>query len=556
MKYIKLYKPDNANDSRWYTNFKNHKMYTEYMYNYDTFEGVSTRYFSVPNVLVGYGNPKIVNGKHKLEGKVSTIVERSLIYDSLLHFQLPSDIPAPLLKSLAISIGSQEVTRALLGTKLLMFVVDPFAELDPDTDNLIYHAPLTREHIMKFEGTPLAPKVIESSAEVTSDGYITFPLDGLKELDEVYIALELPYTYETYKAMFGASSGSTAIRLAFMTSTGNIISTYGMFTMLGNTSNLLYFNPSKVTDDAFRIFQGLVGSRLGVKTKQDLATMKYDVVSRRVCESNSFILQYLSDYNYYNEHRNYVAFKNVGDTSGEVFMSDDANGVVEWCKSKFSSITPQLLNTPDLDNDNWKTFETRPTLAPGEAIVIRSCRAHSSTFNPKFNIILEASGDIRTILNYISLPTTMFENTMSFYNCSNLTTPPDFSKIVEIGDYGCHSYFRCCGFSTPPDFSNVRRVGEQGFYNCFEECYELTTSPDFSNITKVGPEGFNYCFNGCYQLNRVTAPNVRVWDRAAFYCWLAGADPYSSGVVRKPANLEIPTGSESGVPTGWTTEDY
>lgn len=554
MKYIKLYKPDNTNDSRLYTNFKNHKMYADYMYSYDTFEG-SSRYFSVPNILVGYGNPKIVNGKHKLEGKVSIIVENNLVYDSLLHFQVPQD---KVFTSLLISIGSQVETRSLLEAKLLMFVVDPSAELDPNVDNLVYHAPLTREHIRKFEGTTLAPRVIESTGEVSSDGsdgYITFPLDDLKPRDEIYIALELPYTYDTYKSMFGATSESAAIRLVFRNdSETTSIRVEGAF---GNTSNLLYFNPSKVTDDAFRVFQASrAGSRLGIKTKQDLATLKYDVAASRVCEQGSFIQRYLSDYNYYNEHRNYVAFKNVGDTSGEIFMSDDANDIVEWCKSKFSSTTPQLLNTPDLDNDNWKTFETKPTLAPGEAIVIRSCRTCGKTFSPKFNIILEASGDIRTILNYISLPTTIFEDTMNFYQCSNLTTLPDFSKIVEIGDYGCCSYFRGCGFSTPPDFSNIKSVGEHGFSICFEECYELTTSPDFSNITKVGNEGFEYCFRGCFQLNRVTAPNVSVWDRTAFYCWLAGADPYSSGVLRKPANLEIPTNSESGVPDGWTTEDY
>lgn len=345
MKYIRLYKPNNPRDSRLYTNFKNHRAYADNMYRYGVFEG-SNRYFEIPSMLVGYGNPKIVNGKHKLEGKIGVLDENSLAYDSLLHFNVPDN---KVFKSLAISIGDQVSTRILLESKLLMFVVDPSAELDPNTDNLIYHAPLTREHISEFEGTGLAPKVIESTGEVSSDGYITFPLDGLKVRDEIYIALELPYTYDVYKAMFGNTSGSTAIRLVFRDESGSTIYVYSAF---GNTSNLLYFNPSKVTDDAFRIFRGMDGSqtttglRLGIKTKQDLATLKYDIASYGICELGSFELRFLSDYNYYNEHRNYVAFKNVGDTSGEIFMSDNANGVVEWCKSKFSSTTPQLLNTP------------------------------------------------------------------------------------------------------------------------------------------------------------------------------------------------------------------
>lgn len=270
--------------------------------------------------MIGYGNPKIVNGKHKLEGKVSTVVEKNLVYDSLLHFQVSE---GKIFKTLAISIGDKELTRSLLGTKLLMFVVDPSAELDPNTDNLIYHAPLTREHISEFEDTGLAPRVIESTGEVSSDGYITFPLDGPKANDEIYIALELPYTYDVYKAMFGNTFGSTAIRLVLRDDSDSAIFVDGAF---GNTSNLLYFNPSKVTDDAFRVFQGPTGSRLGVKTKQDLATLKYDVATSRVCESGSFTQRYLSDYNYYNEHRYYVAFKNVGDTSGEIRLEDDYRG--------------------------------------------------------------------------------------------------------------------------------------------------------------------------------------------------------------------------------------
>lgn len=608
MKYIRLYKPNNPGDSRLYTNFKNHKVYTDNMYKYGVFEG-SKQYFEIPNMLVGYGNPKIVKGKHKLEGQVSTITEQSLTYDSLLHFQVPEN---KVFKSLAISIGNQVSTRILLESKLLMFIVDPSAELDPNTDNLIYHAPLTREHISEFEGTGLAPIIISTTGEVSSDGYITFPLDRLKAKDEIYIALELPYTYDVYKAMFGNTSGSTAIRLVFRDESDSAIFVDDAF---GNTSNLFYFNPSKVTDDAFRIFRDMdgsqttIGSRLGIKTKQDLATLKYDITSDRICESGSFTQRHLSDYNYYNEHRNYVAFKNVGDTSGEIFMSDNANGVVEWCKSKFSSITPQLLNTPDLDNDKWKTFETKPTLAPGEAIVIRSCRSCGTTFKPKFNIILEASGDIRTVLNYISLPTAMdcsisFRDCASlittpdfskitsvrnyslgyaFQNCTSLTTPPDFSNVKKIEDNGCRGLFQgCTSLTTAPDFSNVKDVGVNGFMFCFWGCTSLTTPPNFSKITRARNSVFNYCFKGCTSLttppdfskitsitnygntfkgcfsectslNLVVTPNINTWIEDDFDYWLDRVAP--SGVVRKPAALIIPTGV-SGIPTGWTTENY
>lgn len=520
MKYIKLYKPSDASK---YSNFKNHKVYANNMYTYGVFEG-SNQYFEIPNILVGYGNPKIVNGKHKLEGQVSTITEQSLTYDSLLHFQVPSN---KVFKSLAISIGNQVSTSSLLGTKLLMFVVDPSAELNPNTDSLIYHAPLTREHISEFEGTPLASKVIESTGEVSSDGYITFPLDGLKVKDEIYIALELPYTYDVYKAMFGNTSGSTAIRLVLRDDSGSAIFVDGAF---GNTSNLFYFNPTKVTDDAFRIFRGMDGSqtttglRLDIKTKQDLATLKYDVTSSRVCESGSFTQRHLSDYNYYNEHRNYVAFKNVGDTSGEVRTNINIMNSVYWCKSKAGQ-----LNSPDLSNSSWKTFaEEIPVLNPGESIVVKTTNIAQKLFKSVLN--LEVSGDVRTIMNYKTLRSVVDRTEFSeaFQECKNLETSFDCSKITSVLD--------------------------GGFVYCFHGC-SLTTTPDFSRVTNVGNYGFSDCFNGCSSLTKAIAPNVSTWSVISqFSFWLVGTSP--TGTIYKPKTLEIPKDTSSGVPTGWTTADY
>lgn len=501
MKYIRLYKPNNPGDSRLYTNFKNHRAYADNMYKYGVFEG-SKQYFEIPNMLVGYGNPKIVNGKHKLEGKVSTIVEKNLVYDSLLHFQVPEN---KVFKSLAISIGNQVSTRILLESKLRMFVVDPSAELNPNTDNLIYHAPLTREHISEFEGTGLASKVIESTGEVSSDGYITFPLDRLKAKDEIYIALELPYTYDVYKAMFGSTSGSTAIRLVFRDESGSAIFVDDAF---GNTSNLFYFNPSKVTDDAFRIFRDMDGSqttiglRLGIKTKQDLAVLKYDVATSRVCESGSFTQRHLSDYNYYNEHRNYVAFKNADTETGSIRLSKGDVNSMYWCKSRVGQ-----PNTPDLSNSNWKTFaEETPVLSPGGSIVVKTTSSANKQFSSPLK--LETSGDIRTLMNYKTLRSGVGDQEFEcgFSGCTGITTPFDGSRVTSVGKFAFHSCFnKCSSLTTTPDFSNVVSVGYDGFWECFSECSSLTTAHDFSNVKSLDAYGFTWCFYGCSSLT--TAPD-------------------------------------------------
>jgi hypothetical protein len=143
-----------------------------------------------------------------------------------------------------------------------------------------------------------------------------------------------------------------------------------------------------------------------------------------------------------------------------------------------------------------------------------------------------------------------------FNGCSNLTTTPDFSNVTSI-EYASFNYCftQCSSLTIPPDFSKITGAKFTSFNSCFYKCIKLTTAPDFSNITSLeGGSTFLSCFKGCSSLNLVTAPNITTWDNNYFTDWLVNVA--SSGVVRKPAKLTIPTDSTSGVPTGWTTENY
>lgn len=519
-----------------YSNFKNHEVYTDNMYTYGVFEGTDM-YFEIPSTLVGYGNPRIVNGKHKLEGKISILDENSLAYDSLLHFQVPSN---KTFKSLSIKCagGSADPPSALLGSKLIMFVVDPSAELNPNIDNLIYHAPLTREHIRELEGTELAPTIISTTGEVSSDGYVTFPLDGLKSGDEIYIAVELPYTYDAYKTMFGTTSSSTTTTLVFKDESGTNVYVGGVF---GNTSNLFYFNPSKVTDDAFRIFcsindgsQTPTGLRLGIKTKQDLATLKYDIASNKICEFGSFTQRHLSDYMYYDEHRNYVAFTNLSSSAyttitlysgGSIRNHAISKDNIYWCESK-----ENLPNSPDLSlGGRWKSFaESTPQISPGQSVVIRATSSAIKLLGAGADC--EISGDIRTLMNYKTLRSVVEDEefVLGFNYCNSVTKLPDCSRITS--------------------------VGYNGFARCFRNNKYITTTPDFSNVVSVGTSGFSSCFEGCSSLSKAITPNVSTWDNYKFSKWLEGTA--SSGIVYKPKTLEIPRDTSSGIPTDWTALGY
>lgn len=142
-----------------------------------------------------------------------------------------------------------------------------------------------------------------------------------------------------------------------------------------------------------------------------------------------------------------------------------------------------------------------------------------------------------------------------FIGCTSLIKGIDLSSVTSIGEGGCRNMYRdCTSLTTASDLSNVTSIGGSGCNFMYLNCSSLTTASDLSNVTSIGWQGCYGMYHGCTSLTEATAPNVSTWDTSAFSSWLYNTA--STGVVRKPAGLEIPTDDTDGVPSGWTTEDY
>ena len=143
----------------------------------------------------------------------------------------------------------------------------------------------------------------------------------------------------------------------------------------------------------------------------------------------------------------------------------------------------------------------------------------------------------------------------TFRGCEALKGAPNFSSIKNVGEKGfCYAFSRCLQLSSTPNFDRVEIVGDNGFEHAFGACKKITSTPDFRNVVNVGNNGFFYAFTGCNLLTTAFTPNVSAWDTSIFEGWLNVTA--ATGVVHKPRNLTIPTDTTSGVPTGWTTQDY
>ena len=173
-------------------------------------------------------------------------------------------------------------------------------------------------------------------------------------------------------------------------------------------------------------------------------------------------------------------------------------------------------------------------------------RNSSGTFNTEnsrsqFYIGVNASigGDIRTLFNYT-----------------------DVDNITTIPTYGLYMAFQAVGDYKIIDISNlsfrgITSISDYGLYQTFSNInnwFSITKGVDLRDVTTLGEGALQNLYYFNQNLTEAYAPNVSEWDTNKTSGWLETVA--STGVVYKPTNLTIPTNWVSGIPSGWTTQDY
>ena len=191
------------------------------------------------------------------------------------------------------------------------------------------------------------------------------------------------------------------------------------------------------------------------------------------------------------------------------------------------------------DKVNWRRFAGTQIPADGY-IYLRNtsgtfCTSeYTQTLYPYGNISL--GGDIRTLFNYT-----------------------DVESITKIPDYGFSQPFSMQGDAKITDISNlsfrgVTEIGNSGLNFTFAWNHIGTKGVDLRDVTTLGEGALNNLYYYNSNLKEAYAPNVSTWDSNKTIQWLDGVA--STGVVYKPSTLTIPINNESGIPSGWTTQDY
>ena len=185
--------------------------------------------------------------------------------------------------------------------------------------------------------------------------------------------------------------------------------------------------------------------------------------------------------------------------------------------------------------------------------------------------------------------TTLSRNCYSsmFYGCTSLTTLPNGMLPSTNLSTACyqHMFRNCTGLTTVPNnLLPATTLAQSCYVSMFAGCSSLTTAPALpAIITKTANNNYfayGYMFDGCTSLT--TAPELnsvslykRTYDSMFNNCsslayikclatdisetdctknWLNGVA--ANGTFEKDASMSSWTTGTSGIPSGWTVQDY
>lgn len=203
------------------------------------------------------------------------------------------------------------------------------------------------------------------------------------------------------------------------------------------------------------------------------------------------------------------------------------------------------------------------TVADGEKIYLRSTTGLSLDTNNfisfAFTSICNTGGHIASLFNYLNIGSfTEIPSYGCLYLFNSVNTVHcniDFAGVTTIKQHGLEmTWYQNSNLITVPDLSGIQTIETYGLSSGFAWCTSLQSGVDLSGVTNYDNYSINKLYYKDASLNDATYPNVSSYNQNSCYDWLQ--DTASTGVVRKPAGLTIPTNTNNGIPTGWTTEDY
>lgn len=174
--------------------------------------------------------------------------------------------------------------------------------------------------------------------------------------------------------------------------------------------------------------------------------------------------------------------------------------------------------------------------------------------NYAFSKLFKGCTNVVEAHNLVLPATTLYNYCYSgmFNGCTSLTAVPQL-PATTLAD-GCYSYMfqGCTSLTTAPELPATILV-DYCYGGMFYKCNSLTTAPEL-HATILVDWCYESMFEGCNSLNSIVMLATDISADRCLYNWVS--DVASTGAFVKHPNMTSLTTGKSGIPEGWTVEDY
>lgn len=246
--------------------------------------------------------------------------------------------------------------------------------------------------------------------------------------------------------------------------------------------------------------------------------------------------------------------------NGENWSSN--TGTTSWSLNNGEKIILKATTTAyaSAENDNnrnifssTKTFNIYGnimSLLYGDDFLNQTGLKGNYTFNSMFKNSMVVNAE------NLVMPGTVATNTCyasMFENCTNLITSPKELPLTSTIWYCCTAMFRGCTLLTTTPKLPCTNIQRGCYGGMFQNCINITESPILP-ATTLNQFCYDGMFNGCTSLNKVTCLATNISAYGCLTNWLNGVS--STGTFIKNSSMSSWSSGVSGIPSGWTVEDY
>ena len=154
-----------------------------------------------------------------------------------------------------------------------------------------------------------------------------------------------------------------------------------------------------------------------------------------------------------------------------------------------------------------------------------------------------------------ALPSThLYMNCYSymFNGCSSLTTAPELPANILAAHCYEGMFWGCSNLTKAPKLTAIT-LSEYCYQYMFKNCTGLTSAPELPARKLVG-YSYKEMFAGCSNLNYIKCSAVNISQAQCTNNWVSGVS--ATGTFVKNESMSSWTTGNSGIPSGWTVQDY